>query len=207
MRLCSLQRCSGHFHKSFSLPRVSARDRRDSRPPCHLYRNLIGSRPRAVKFWDAFFTVVVTSRSSTSSRYSLHRSLKTYSRDPTRNNGPAAKSRPMEDCTGMRCHNSARSGATCMTYSRSDVTGTACVNRAHKTSALSVPQESAATIIFSVSALFSAALLEATKGTGDVHPIWVFYTCCDVLGHERPQSRQHKRTRCCWSRHGLWMFG
>ncbi|KAJ5972046.1 uncharacterized protein N7479_001964 [Penicillium vulpinum] len=40
--------------------------------------------------------------------------------------------------------------------------------------------------------VFSAALLKATKGKGEVHPIWVFYACRDVLERKRPQPRQLK---------------
>lgn len=35
---------------------------------------------------------------------------------------------------------------------------------------------------------FSAALLKVTKGKGQLHPIWVFYTCRDVLECEGPRS-------------------
>ncbi|KAJ5374778.1 hypothetical protein N7517_006784 [Penicillium concentricum] len=43
--------------------------------------------------------------------------------------------------------------------------------------------------------VFSAALLKATKGKGEVHPIWVFYACRDVLECEGPQPRQPKAHR------------
>lgn len=44
---------------------------------------------------------------------------------------------------------------------------------------------------------FSAALLKATNGKREVHPIWVFYACRDVLERERPgpQSNQPKAHR------------
>ncbi|KAF4212368.1 hypothetical protein CNMCM8980_002985 [Aspergillus fumigatiaffinis] len=44
---------------------------------------------------------------------------------------------------------------------------------------------------------FSAALLKATNGKGGVHPIWVFYACCDVLEREQPrlQAQQPKTHR------------
>ncbi|KAF2177740.1 hypothetical protein K469DRAFT_719484 [Zopfia rhizophila CBS 207.26] len=42
---------------------------------------------------------------------------------------------------------------------------------------------------------FSAALLKATKGKGEVHPIRVFYVCKDVLERKGPQSRQPKAHR------------
>ncbi|OQE43576.1 hypothetical protein PENCOP_c003G03458 [Penicillium coprophilum] len=43
--------------------------------------------------------------------------------------------------------------------------------------------------------VFSSALLKATKGKGEVHPIWVFYACRDVLEREGPQPRQPKAHR------------
>jgi len=42
---------------------------------------------------------------------------------------------------------------------------------------------------------FSAALLKATKGKSEVHPIWVFYACRDVLESQGPQSGQPKAHR------------
>lgn len=40
--------------------------------------------------------------------------------------------------------------------------------------------------------IFSAALLKATNGKGEVHPIWVFYACRTVLERDGPQPRQPK---------------
>jgi hypothetical protein len=43
--------------------------------------------------------------------------------------------------------------------------------------------------------IFSAALLEATKVTGEAHPVWVFYACRNVLEREGPEPRQPKAHR------------
>ncbi|KAF2680939.1 hypothetical protein K458DRAFT_421264 [Lentithecium fluviatile CBS 122367] len=43
--------------------------------------------------------------------------------------------------------------------------------------------------------VFSAELLKMTKGKGEVHPVWVFYACRDVLESEGPQSYQPKAHR------------
>lgn len=43
--------------------------------------------------------------------------------------------------------------------------------------------------------VFSAALLKVTKGKGNVHPIWVFLACRDVLDRDGPQSRSQKAHR------------
>lgn len=47
---------------------------------------------------------------------------------------------------------------------------------------------------------FSAALLKATNGKGEVHPVCVFYACRDALErgkpHQEPQSDQPKAHRC-----------
>lgn len=40
--------------------------------------------------------------------------------------------------------------------------------------------------------LFSAALLKATKGKGNVHLIWVFFACRDVLERNGPRFRPPK---------------
>lgn len=37
--------------------------------------------------------------------------------------------------------------------------------------------------------VFSAAVLKASKGKGNVHPTWVFFACCDALERDGPQSR------------------
>jgi hypothetical protein len=39
---------------------------------------------------------------------------------------------------------------------------------------------------------FSATLLGIDKGKGEVHPVWVFYACRNVLEREGPQARQPK---------------
>jgi hypothetical protein len=65
---------------------------------------------------------------------------------------------------------------------------------------------------------FSAALLKATKGKGEVHPVWVFYACRNVLESKGPQSgeiRAHRMTQeqkwaldvrvaAIWMRDGGW---
>lgn len=45
--------------------------------------------------------------------------------------------------------------------------------------------------------LFSAALLKATRGEGEVHPIWVFYKCRDVLERRKgtPSKNQPRAHR------------
>ncbi|KAJ5203232.1 hypothetical protein N7449_005311 [Penicillium cf. viridicatum] len=43
--------------------------------------------------------------------------------------------------------------------------------------------------------VFSAALLKVTKGKGNMHPIWVFFACRDVLERDGPQSRPQKAHR------------
>ncbi|KAF4768670.1 hypothetical protein N7455_012346 [Penicillium solitum] len=43
--------------------------------------------------------------------------------------------------------------------------------------------------------VFSAALLKATKGKDNVHPIWVFFACRDALERDGPQSRSAKAHR------------
>jgi len=43
--------------------------------------------------------------------------------------------------------------------------------------------------------MFSAALLKATKGKGEVHPVWVFYACREGLERESAQSRTSKAHR------------
>ena len=66
--------------------------------------------------------------------------------------------------------------------------------------------------------VFSAALLKATKGKGEVHPVWVLYACRNVLERGRPQSRQPRahrmpmekvwaldvRVAATWMRDGGW---
>ncbi|CAI7677224.1 unnamed protein product [Penicillium discolor] len=39
------------------------------------------------------------------------------------------------------------------------------------------------------------ALLKATRGKDNVHPIWVFFACRDALGRDGPQSRSAKAHR------------
>ncbi|KAI0386662.1 hypothetical protein F5Y04DRAFT_242077 [Hypomontagnella monticulosa] len=43
--------------------------------------------------------------------------------------------------------------------------------------------------------IFSAALLKAKRGEAEVHPIWVFYACRDVLEREGPLPRPPKAHR------------
>ncbi|KAI1402539.1 hypothetical protein F4819DRAFT_485500 [Hypoxylon fuscum] len=148
--------------------------------PAHLVITVITSSDPVHalwELWDAFFVTVASSVTSHGPLLALLDAL--YAHPPTRpNNVPAGSDEERQLCGYIQAEGKLH-WAVLPRFSE-QWRDFVVWQRRQVLSPLSV---------------FSAALLKATRGKGEVHPIWVFYACRDVLEREGLQPREPKAHR------------
>ncbi|KAJ5823434.1 hypothetical protein N7447_005774 [Penicillium robsamsonii] len=149
------------------------------------------------ELWDAFFTAVVTSRTSHDSHLALLGAL--HAQPPTQLKGRARSSLGSYIETDGKLHWQTLPRFSAQWQDVHDILEAwrdwdGVRSGAGDNSTISALSNSGDEYFLRF-CVFSAALLKATKGKGEVHPIWVFYACRDLLEHEGPQPRPPKAHR------------